>query len=355
MFGDPNPEYIPENPEHTFWIQATPTTSYYRCVLPAMYMNGQAVALRESDIMHGVTKRMSFPRQRGAAIWQFPGNKTRQVFMAEMQSQGTPVFVETDDNYLITSPGTPGFVQEWQLKQKPGGEEVTNRFTHRECVRGSDGVIVSTPYLAEQYTQFNSNVHVCRNSVEPKDWPEPRKLDDDVIRVGYAFSTSHYYDFELIFEGLEWAAKQPNVEVVLMGFPMPTFAAFKRFRYVNFPWTEHHAQYRRDLGILDVGLAPLKPGKWTDSKSDLKAMEYAMAGAMTIASDVEPYRPWVGEACVFPEKNTAKGWLRAFKEVIGDCDKQAIRDFAGEAKQYVLENRTIDLEVDRWKEAIASV
>jgi hypothetical protein len=35
---------------------------------------------------------------------------------------------------------------------------------------------------------------VCRNSIDPLDWPEPEKPTDGVFRVGYAASASHLYD-----------------------------------------------------------------------------------------------------------------------------------------------------------------
>lgn len=321
--------------------------------MPAREMNAQAISVFDKDVVANLDKTLSVARQVGSAIWQFPGNESRRKFMQKQMKDGVPVFVESDDNYLITTPGLPGFKEEWNLKQK-GKTEITNRFTYRECVREVDGVIVSTPHLAEMHKSYNSNIHVCLNSISPEDWECVRKLDDDVIRVGYAFSTSHFYDFDYIWESLEWCAKQPGVEVVLIGFPMPRKLGFNRFRFVNIPWMNNHKDYRETLGILDVGLAPLKPGVWADGKSDLKAMEYAMAGSMTIASPVESYSPWFDQPCVFPEKNTPKEWLKSVKEVVS-AGKDGIRDFAAEAKQYVLENRTIHHSIGSWREAIGSV
>ena len=88
----------------------------------------------------------------------------------------------------------------------------------------ADGIIVSTPHLQRAYSRFNE-VYLCPNSVDPDDWSEPEKIDDGVLRIGYAYSSSHWYDLEYIFDALEYASRQKNVEVIMMGPILPMAAS----------------------------------------------------------------------------------------------------------------------------------
>ncbi len=350
--ADFNPTHKPDNPTCTFWIQATPGTTYWRCVIPAKALGGQAIPLLPEDT------RGTFPNQYGPAVWQFPGNPGRGRIMKAMREHGIPVFVEVDDNYLVDAMAIPGVKPNWITKVDPDNPDMSSREFHRVIVENAcDGVIVSTNHLKKYYDKRHENVHVCLNSVDPDDWPEPEKPDDGVLRIGYAFSTSHYWDWKYIIPALEYAASQKDVEVVLIGMP-PPFAALNRFKYVNLKWSDNLEEYRKNLGILDVGFAPIRPGHWADSRSDIKAMEYAMAGAMTVASPTESYTAWGDEeglprVCLMPLENTPKAWLKIITWLLKNRD--VVPEIAQEAKDYVIDQRTIATGVESWREAFASV
>lgn len=364
MRADPNPEYSPEGkPTHTFWQQATPGTSYWRCHISAKALGAQSIKLNEQDFQKEViispfgekieTGELLFPRQYGTAVWQFPGNPTRQRIIRQMQDRGIRCLVESDDNYTIPHPGIPGVISEWKAKQGDGAEH-TSRQVHVQVCAEADGIIVSTPWLEKFYSQFDCPVYVCPNSIDPDDWPEPEKPDDGVLRIGFAYSSSHYYDLAYIWDALEWAAQQPKVEVLLMGAIFPEMAAFNRLRFVHLPWQNNLADYRKHLQLFDVGLCPVRPGDWHNSRSDIKAMEYAMSGAVSVCAPTESYKPWRhldSEACLFPdERNRPKDWLKTVKYIVSNRD--LISQFAMKAKEHILSKRTIESSKHLWLEAL---
>jgi hypothetical protein len=329
----------------TFWRQATEGSSYWRCEIPARHLPGRVNKLIPADIEE-TKDGLRFPHQAGqTAIWQFSGSATRGILMAEMQEQGYRVLMEVDDNYLEAAPYMPA----WQIDFARGGNtedgDLSSIAAHTRIAGWCDGVIVSTPFLAERYARVNDQVYVCPNSVDPDDWPDPLPREDDVLRIGWAASHSHFVDAPLARRALKWAVKQPNVKVYLIGY-QPQW----RGPFLRVPWTDNLADYCKQLINLklDVGLCPLLPGVWADAKSDVKALEYAMAGAMPVMSMVEPYRPWFDKSFCLLAKNP-KGWENALRWCVLHRDE--VRAMAAEARLHVLAERTIRDSIGAWREA----
>jgi hypothetical protein len=274
----------------------------------------------------------------------FAASAARGVFMAGMQEQGIPVFMEADDNYFV---GPPVNLGTWGTRYDPrlfGGNHTYEGF--RRFLEWVDGVIVSTPFLADLFGRHNENVHVCPNSVDPGDWPDdPPHQPDGVLRIGWAASDSHAFDAALIRRALDWASRQPDTRVVIMGIK-PELTGF-RFDYEYVPWTDSLAEYRRTLSKIDLMLCPLRPGFWADGKSDLKALEAAMAYAAPVVSHVEAYRPWWDRTYTC---KTEKDFLKIVKHLVRNRDE--VLDLASSAREYVLDERDIRKTVSKWRKAI---
>jgi len=329
----------------TFWVQKTPGVNYYRAELPARHLPGRSVEFNESDI----TPELEFRRQVGAAVWLFPGNDVRALMMAEMHLQGIPVFVEVDDNY--TTPPPIKQLSRWSANRAEAMRTGLHDFETHVLIVGSpmvDGVICATPKLAELYSRLHRNVHVCPNSIDPDDWPEaePPHAPDGVLRIGWAGSASHGYDLNDIYRALSWAAGQPDVEVVLFGeLGLP-------IEHRNIPWARSLADYRQNVVEIDVMLCPLRPSAWSDCKSDSKALEAAMGGACPVVARAEPFRPWwaAQRPCYVAE--TPKDFLKIVKHLVANRDEA--RQTARLAREYVLAERTIQVSIQRWRDALST-
>jgi hypothetical protein len=329
----------------TWWRGSTSGSSYVRCYLPALYLPGQSHGLNTVDLVEGEDGEVHLIRQRGdVAIWQFPGNRPRAEIMAYQQMLGTRTIVEVDDNYLIPYPHS---ADSWHptirgAQGKPSMEE------HRLIVeRCTDAVICATPFLAKQYERVHREVYVAPNCVEPAHWPSLSvKPADGIFRIAYAGSGSHHIDLPLVMKALEWASRQDGVEVYFMGVHPKRDPGFPHF---VIPWTDTREKYCLALTLFDVGLAPIAPNQWALGKSDLKALEYAMAGALPVVSAVEPYRPWFDGPAL--RCHNANGFLEAIQWCVRNRDDVAL--IAEQARDYVLAERQIKDNVWRWEEAIA--
>jgi hypothetical protein len=263
--------------------------------------------------------------------------------MAEQQLQGVRVLAEIDDNYLIPAPQLPDVQSEWVVKHHKDGTDDHSIECHRKIVKWVDGIIVSTPRLAEIYAPLNANVYVCPNSIDTQDWPDVEKPDDGIFRIGFAGSKSHYHDYALVDRALSWAADLPDVEILIYGIREKGPA---KKRWIE--WNHDLPAYRESLGQLDVGVCPLRQSYWTDCKSDVKALEYAMAGALPIITKTEAYRPWWDKPCLVAE--TEKDFRRHIKWCVNNRDE--VKKLAAEALAYVLSERRIEHSIHYWEEAV---
>lgn len=336
-----------ESPEATWWVQSTAGVNYYRADMPAKHLPGKTVRFESRDIQPAGDEHV-FPRQEGsAAVWMFPGNITRWIAMAEMHTHGLRVLVEVDDNYTV-SPPMPG-LSTWLSHRDTTGQDRHSYEGHRKIVESAacDGVIVSTPALGRVYERLGKPVFVCPNSVDPDDWPEgePEHQPDGVLRVGWAGSASHGYDLAEIRRALDWASRQPDVEVVVMGQLDPGV------KHRRIAWTDSLATYRANVSQIDVMLCPLRSNAWSDAKSDVKALEGAMGGACSVVSRTEPYRPWWDGSAPGYVADSPKEFLKVVKHLVANRDE--VRETVRLAREYATTVRHIDRSIGAWKEAIA--
>jgi len=333
----------------TFWRQATPGVSYYRCLLPARYLPGQMVKFDldrigwDMDYELGDVHGLRLPLHRGVAVWSYLGDDARARVACALQDQGVRTLMECDDNY---TQGPKKWGVNWaDTHQEAQGVIGYSHEQNRYLANLMDGMIVSTPYLAEVYGEFNDNVYVCRNSIDPFDWNDilPQKHDD--LRIVYAGSNVHVFDYPLVNKALKWAHRQPGVESWIWGFDPPP-----SYRGNVEGWVDGLDEYRKNLARFDIGLCPLQDTPWNRSKSDIKAIEYAMAGVLPIVARTEAYAPWWRDLGWEYVAQTENEWQEIIRHLVKNYDE--VVSAAAAAKKYVITQRTIYDEIGAWREAI---
>lgn len=257
----------------TFQVSASEAQAYLRAILPARYLPG-AVRCAAFDATGQIDKSPT-------TILLHPGVRAEEYMLPLLRKQGKRVLVDVDDDYL--SPSLVPWLRKTNM-EKVAQVWVDNQAAHRRVVAAADGVICASAVLAEKYAKVNPNVIVIPNTVDEADWELPLKIEDGEIRVGWAAASQHAPDAYLVEPAMRWASQQPGVRVCMIGLD-PEWD----FDYTHYGYTRSVQHYRDVLSVLDVGLAPLHPSRMNDGKSDLKWMDYTMAGALTIASREAPY------------------------------------------------------------------
>ncbi|MBA3841007.1 MAG: hypothetical protein H0X39_00025 [Actinobacteria bacterium] len=303
----------------TFQVSASEAQAYLRGILPARYLPGA--------VHHNVLDSRNVDKTP-ATIMLHPGVKAERLLVPLLRDQGKRVIVDVDDDYL--SPSLVGWLRKCGA-HAIADSWVENQPAHRRVVRDADSIICATPPLAYQYAKVNPNVVVIPNMVDPADWEAPLRIDDGIIRVGWAAAAQHTPDVYLVEPALRWASEQPGVMVCCIGMD-PGFD----FAYRHFPYTRSLQHYRDLVSILDVGLAPLHASRMNDGKSDLKWLDYTMGGALTIASAQPAYATIrSGDTGLL-----AKTQLQ-FRDHLqfALADPQATHEMIANARRYVLTER----------------
>jgi glycosyltransferase involved in cell wall biosynthesis len=242
-------------------------------------------------------------------------------------------------------------------------------------LREADVVTTTTPALADHLRRRNSNVLVIPNSVDPEEWnPGPKAAG---LRIGWTGSPTHFVDLSVALDAISRLQKKYNFTFVLQGicnetsldelrqvllatcgkayFDSPAGRPMKHFlnqlaeiRYEFHPHVpiDQHPQQVCDLK-LDIGIAPLAGDLFNPYKSCIKYYEYAMSGAVTVASKVLPYSTEVP----LTAKNNRDSWIDQLEWTL-NADRAAL---AREQRDWVLTHRNIQTNVALWEQALSGL
>lgn len=362
----------------------------YRVRLPMRYVEGRYVDLNPvslaTDDLLGAD----------VTIWMFSGDQGYLEAQRRAQAAGSLVLIEADDNLLCED--MP--LDSWCVGPTPWNPSLIDREriatlqdAYRESLAGADGLIVSTPALADAIgsTGLVDHIWICPNAIDPADWPEHLPRREGPFTVGFAGHVSHLDDLELILDAMAWAAGQPDMEAAFIGFDpseddrmswaerleadtiirrLRSSGRLRRryvwkdwerwqervrarraswdFAYGHAGWTNDLDAYHRSLVGLDVGLCPVIPNDFSNCRGDAKLMEYAMAGALPIVSDAQPYEGWENTPVLFARDNGE------FLEHVrwAACHRNEVRERAAAVREIVLRDRAMPDAVAPWRAAV---
>jgi hypothetical protein len=251
---------------------------------------------------------------------------------------------ETDDDMLTMETSNSPFTTD------PRSPESV-----RYCLRRAEMVTVSTPYLAELYAPYNSNIKILPNCVKAELLDMPRKRRDRVT-IGWQGGLSHLVDMCVIQDELTGVLQaNPDVDMHFIGqdfSPMtwvrsPQLKA--RCRYT--PWSDDVGDYYKAVDF-DIAIAPLADVPFNKAKSHLKALDAAARGIPIVAQDMEPYREFVRDGETGYLVRTGEEWAKRITDLIHD---EAARDEMGAAAKKVAAKYTMQGNWRLWQDAYESV
>jgi glycosyltransferase involved in cell wall biosynthesis len=274
------------------------------------------------------------------------------------------VIYDTDDALHLVDPWNPAYTfsrnhqEDWEF-----------------MAANADAVTTTTPELAAELRRFNPNVVVIPNSVDPEEWTITARNRNDQVRIGWLGGSSHFLDLAIAADALSELVRRRPFTFVLYGLTtLPGVQALydqqlkmdgERFRnsslgkaikvflrktkdltYDFQPYVPP-SEYASTLCNLrfDIGIAPLAQTSFNRNKSCIKYYEYAMSGAVTLASDVLPYSTEVSCLC----NNTKSAWKECIAELM-DSDRDALWK---EQHEWVLANRNIESNVAMWEDVFS--
>jgi glycosyltransferase involved in cell wall biosynthesis len=103
---------------------------------------------------------------------------------------------------------------------------------------------------------------------------------------------------------------------------------------------------------FDIGIAPLVPTVFAETKSHIKALEYAALGIPVVASDSAAYRDFVIDGVTGFLVKRDHEWARRLGELIND---DAMRTEMGVKARELASQWTIQKGWQEWESAYASI
>ena len=244
---------------------------------------------------------------------------------------------------------------------------------YKFLLESADVVTTTTDTLAEYLRGWNPNVVVIPNSVDPEEWRCGSRNGN--VRVGWTGTPTHFMDLAMVLDAVRDLQKKQRFTFVLQGIckessleelqevlwakwgkailQTPIGKSLKRFldklsgiKYEFHPGVpfEDHAETICDLA-LDIGIAPLADNRFNRHKSCIKYYEYAMSGAVTVASQVLPYSAEVP----ITAKNNRDSWKQKLEAAL-HADRKALWN---EQRDWVMTHRNIENNVCLWEQAFA--
>jgi glycosyltransferase involved in cell wall biosynthesis len=309
--------------------------------------HGTAEAIPDCDLL--VVERHT--------LWPYEGQLDGFVrVLSKCRKKGVPVVYELDDNLLDLHREEP-----WETYP---GDSLRGVVSY--LARQSDGMIVSTPALAERVGRLRGNAVVVPNALDERLFgpaPEPVAPRASSVTIGYMGTLTHEVDLRMVLAPLRallrrhagrvrfelvGGAAENRVASLFEGLPFRQLHPRHDDAYPRFvPWMRRHLKW-------DVAIAPLVDDAFTQCKSDLKYLDYGALGIPGVFSDVRPYRETVRHRETgLLAANEPKAWVEALDEIASDGELRA--RLAAAATAEVHGSRMLRTNATRWSDAIKTI
>ena len=221
-------------------------------------------------------------------------------------------------------------------------------------IQNSNAVTVSTEYLKEYYSKYNSNIHVLPNSIDFTLWNKFEKSRSSDIVIGWAGSPTHSKDLDLVVEALvEILKSNPKVKLNAVGYNFLNDERFKEVGY-QLKFASHLDVYNfpRLLTDFTIGIAPIVDNPFNNGKSNIKFLEYSALKIPTIASNVGPYK-CIQDGITGLLCNTKEEWISGLQSLIDN--PSIVQDLGQLAYDYVYENFNMAKTAQKWEKLYNSL
>ena len=220
--------------------------------------------------------------------WPASHRRTAEAWFQSIRKAGKFAVYDMDDD-VLTSQETHRRVDLDWMDGKTLEQLEEDRFERIWAVQQCDGVTVTTQRLATIVRQYtDKTVTVVPNSIDIP-WfrgvvnATPRQIPG--LTIGWAGGRRH--DRDVSEMAIAWgriAKRYPKCHFVVQGYQPPVILEHVPFdRISRLPWMKAEV-YPMGIAQIDIGCCAVADTPFNRAKSNIKAMEYAVAGAAVVAS-----------------------------------------------------------------------
>jgi glycosyltransferase involved in cell wall biosynthesis len=263
--------------------------------------------------------------------------------IVELNRRGIIVVYDIDDDLLHLDPVS----RQARLDAPDSASQVAN------CIRACQAVQCATEALAASLASVHSEITVLENQLDYvapllEKAPETPATPRPTI-VAYASGSDHGQDWATIRDAYnrcvaDLASKEISVETWIIGdAEIFNSVASPRKRFLPFLRRD---DYLGALSQVDISLMPLKDSVFNRSKSDVKYLESASAGATVLASELV-YGQTIEDSQTGLLFRNADEFSAAMIRLV--TDPTFARTLATNAHRYVAGHRLIHQHVGKWE------
>lgn len=236
----------------------------------------------------------------------------------------------------------------------------------KENVAVADMVTVSTDHLANVVAEHTKvPVVVLQNTVPEfllnlkpahtaNDQDGTQVIGEDDLVIGWAGSSTHNRDFGECAKSIKRViqANQKTIFHCICSVDYTGRVKSIRGRTKWTGWVNGVENYYKAINF-DIGLAPLFPFEFNNSKSDIRLLELGALGIPVIASPVGPYQRAIDEGYPCYSASTPHEWTERLKTTLADVEFGDRR--LGDAAREWVRKRTTEANVHQWVAAYEQV
>ena len=337
---------------------------YVRCFLPLLYNGWMGNYAGLEPDLKPIAQQLSEMRNSDIIVFHRADTIEHHKVAIELKRLGKKIVFDNDDTFNLDK--THAF---YNLDDKGFKKNVKMKnLLINNFIKNCDLVTTSTEFLAEEYRKISKNVVVLPNCVNPEDWDEPLRNEDERVRVGIVGSTAYYHDFDIIKKEIRALYNDKRIKLVLFGLhspktrkenPLVSKVHLKEYGFWDdMPDIEHVSwcemvDYFTILNELklDMMLIPRRESYFNKAKSNVKFLEAAMCEIPVITNYFKgsPYEHDIDGTNGLMIK---KDWIGAVETLM---DKDVRRQMGANARAYVLANYNIKDKAHLWADAYETI
>lgn len=288
--------------------------------------------------------------------WQPHQRHMAEEWFGAIRRAGKLAIYEADDD-VFTRAETDRRVELNWTEGKAVEQLEAERFERIWTMQQCDGVTVSTQRLATIVRSYTSKpVVVVPNAIDLfwfQKIVRATKRQLPGLTIGWAGGRRHDRDVEVMAQA--WgriAQRYPTVRFVVQGWcPAVIREQVPDDRVSHLAWLPLE-QYPAGLAQIDIGCCAVADTQFNRAKSNIKAMEYAAAGAAVVASPTL-YGSLVQNGTSGFIAETADEWESALAELI---DRPSLRSLMqGRLLKTVERRHSLARNLHRWSDAWSQI
>lgn len=260
--------------------------------------------------------------------------------LRQRRENGFPTIYEINDDFQALPPWNPTAY----LASNPFTRSLSSRLA--ACC---GNLQFSTPYLAGLFGAMASQQAVFVNNLWEMPPCDAKRLRPGV-RIGWGGSLGHRDDFTRVIDVMRHVLERyPDVTFNVMGDTIyrDLCRTLPEDRY-SYRKGGDLSEYLSFVSTLDIGLCPLDDTDFNRGRSDVKFLEYASHGVVTVAADLPPYQASIRNGETGLLFRYGSGLAQLLGELI-ECPERR-KDIGSAGRTYVRDHR---LEREHIQERLA--